>query len=129
MRRVVWSVLSFCVLASFAVSGRPAKADDAVRFWYARDCCYVRVVRHLSAVRYVRVPRRYYRDGDVIERPYRYYGGYRYPAMGHVDGSEGWRFYRGYRYANFVPPPDCRLVRIADLDGTWIWARRAGCWY
>jgi hypothetical protein len=27
------------------------------------------------------------------------------------------------RYANYLPPPDCRLVRLTDGAGGWMWVR------
>lgn len=131
MRRVLLGVLCCCALASFAVLNGPAKAGDydghrsssASRVWYTSSCCYRKIVRHVTRVRYVRVrPHRYY-YGDYgrryrttsYERPYGYYR--TWPR----------RRVHGYRYANYVSPPDCRLVRIADIDGGWVWARRAGC--
>ncbi len=133
MRRVVLCVLSFCVLACLAFLGGPAKAGDDYayrpprqsRVWYTTDCCYRKIVREVTAVRYVRVNRSY--------RPYRhsYYRPYsRYRPWRNLDGRyHAWPRQRavGWRYANYLPPPDCRLVRVIDFDGSWIWARRAGC--
>lgn len=129
MRRVLLGLVSSCVLASFALLGSPAKAGDGMPVWYSSDCCYVRVVRHITAVRYVPEAREHHRDASTY-RPHRYHRSYHYGVVRYADGYDGWRVYRGYRsyrYANLLPPPDCRLVRLADLDGTWVWARRAGC--
>ena len=130
MRYVLLCVLSGCVLASFAFFGGPAQAGGysgyhQTRVWYTSGCCYRKVVRRVttvrttSRVRYVRIDRH-----DV---PYRYgYYTRPYDAVRFVAYDDYWRGL-SYRYANFVPAPDCRLVRIANLDGTWDWARRAGC--
>lgn len=102
MRRVMLCLLSACLLASAAVFSQPAKAGagDYYRGYHP------------------------YRYGYY--RPHWYYGHKNYYAARLYGGYGLWRG-SGYPYANFVPPPDCRLVRIANLDGTWIWARRAGC--
>jgi hypothetical protein len=136
MRRVVLGVLCCCVLASLAIVGSSAKAGDdradhphKVRVWYTSSCCYRKVVRDVTIVRYVRVKPRYRRYRASYHRPYRYDRPWRHYRVRYSDGYRYWPRWRraGVRYANYVPPPDCRLVRVADLDGTWIWARRAGC--
>ena len=88
-------------------------------------------------MRYVRVRSYRYYHGDYgrpyrygnYERPYRYYRPWRHYRTRYSYGDRTWprRHDRGYRHANYVSPPDCRLVRIADIDGGWVWARRAGC--
>ena len=145
MRRVLLGVLCCCVLASLAVLNSPAKAGDyygyrssrASGVWHTSSCCYRKIVRHATTVRYVRVRSYRYYHGDYgrpyrygnYERPYRYYRPWRHYRTRYSYGDRTWprRHDRGYRHANYVSPPDCRLVRIADIDGGWVWARRAGC--
>ena len=138
MRRILLGMLCTCMFAFFSIVPGPAKAGDyyygyhhprsASRVWYTSSCCYRRIVRHVttSSVRYVRI--RPYRYSNW--RRYRYYRPWRYYHYRTYDyGHRYWprRTYRDYRYADDVRGPECRLVRIADLDGGWIWARRAGC--
>ncbi len=129
MRRVM-----LCVLASLAFLSGPAKAGDYVgdrpvrhaRVWYTSDCCYRKIVRDVTAVRYVPVRRVHRRYRSAYYRPYRYRRSWRYrqPRYGSAYGA--WLGPR-WRYVKYVPPPDCRLVRLTDGAGGWVWARRAGC--
>ena len=98
MRRIVFAVLSACVLVALGVLASPAKAGDyyeggyqrhrhADNVWYSSKCCYRKVVRHERSVRYVRedYDRPYHRNGyydrpryrsSYYDRPYyrsRYY--------------------------------------------------------
>jgi hypothetical protein len=65
MRRVVVCVLSFCVLATLTFLSGPAnagadkQAQRAGRVWYTSDCCYLKIARDDTAVRYVQVKRSY----------------------------------------------------------------------
>ncbi len=135
MRRVLLGLVSsLCVLASFAFFGSPAKAGenlgDPGPVWYSSDCCYVRVVRHITAVGATCRRAEHHRDGLHVLGPTAIIEATTTASCAMRMGYDGWRVYRGYRsyrYANLLPPPDCRLVRLADLDGTWVWARRAGC--
>ena len=134
MRRVVSCVLSFCVLASLAFLGGPANAGDdyayrpqrQTRVWYTSDCCYRKIVRDVTTVRYVRVKRIHRRYRTAYHRPYRYRRPWHYHQPHYGSAYGAWNGPR-WRYANYLPPPDCRLVRLTDGAGGWIWARRAGC--
>ena len=85
--RAALSVLCSCVLMVLAAAINPAHAGDRYyggggvyygdgyyhrsrgNAWYSSDCCYRRVVRHVTQVRYVHVaPRRY---GWAPYRPWR----------------------------------------------------------
>jgi hypothetical protein len=79
MRRIVFAVLSACVLVALAVLASPAKAGDDYEDGYHRhrhsgnvsyssSCCYRKVVRHERSVRYVRE--------DIEDRPYHRNGYY-----------------------------------------------------
>jgi hypothetical protein len=137
MRAVVLCVLSWCVFTSLAFLSGLAKAGDnyatdpqrSVRVRYTSSCCYRKIVRDVTIVRYVRVKPRYrpYRAGYY--RPYRYARPWRRYRARYYLGYHYWPRWRyvGVRYANYVPPPDCWLVRITSIDDTWVWARRAGC--
>lgn len=134
MRRVVLCVLSCCVLASLAVFGSPALAAGAnadypqrkARVWYTSRCCYRRIVRDVTAVRYVRIKRSYRPDRSRAYWSYRDRRPWRDGPPPYDPGYGSW-LGAGWRYANYLPPPDCRLVRLTDGTGGWLWARRAGC--
>jgi hypothetical protein len=131
MRRVTLCVLSFCILASIAIFSGPAKAGDdyayrsqrSARVWYTSSCCYRQIVRDVAVVRYVPIRRDYYWPRTSY---YRHYRPRRYYVVRYRARYDGRRAV-SYRFANFVSPSDCRLVRVANIDGTWAWARRAGC--
>lgn len=137
MRSVVLCVLSWCVFTSLAFLSGPAKAGDDyanhprrnVRVWYTSSCCYRKIVRDVTTVRYVRVKPRHRAYRASYYRPYRYGRSWRHYRARYHYGYRYWPRWRyvGVLYANYVPPPDCRLVRIAGIDDTWVWARRAGC--
>lgn len=134
MRRVLLCVLSSCVLASLTLLGGPAKAGESggyyapgtTRVWYSSSCCYRRIVRNSRSVRYVRVARGYRSPPASDYRPYRDDRAWRYDRPPYGPGYGAW-LGGGWYYANYVPPPDCRLVRITDGMGGWMWSRRAGC--
>lgn len=125
MRRVVLGVF-----ASFVFLGGPANAgagqypERGARVWYSSNCCYLKVARDDTAVRYARVQRRY--RPIRVRYDWRYRVNYPWPYYG-PHHSTYYPYRRGTPYANYVPPPDCRLVRVTDGAGGWIWARRAGC--
>lgn len=131
MRRVLLCVLSLCVLASLAFLGGPAKAVEpggyySARVSYTSSCCYRRIVRNSTTVRYERIRRGYRPVAVRDDRPYRDDRAWRYERPPYGPGYGSW-LGGGWIYANYVPPPDCRLVRITDGMGGWMWARRAGC--
>jgi hypothetical protein len=119
MRRVVFALFCFCVLAAFAIPSIPAQAGGYYsgggyygsgyygqpsygdQVWYSSSCCYRKIVRHERSVRYEPVfgGNGYYGSG-YYGRPYPYY------APRHYYG----RPYRyGYydlgprRYVNYGP--------------------------
>jgi hypothetical protein len=120
---------------------------------YSTDCCYRKIIRHWRSVRYERVyepprrryyPRRYGED-TLPDRPYRYSGDYYAPRR---DVSESYSAPRRYISETYVPrrgvsqsyygPPryaeyrsygdDCRLRRLWDGQGGWVWGIRRGCY-
>lgn len=125
MHRVVLSML-----ASLAFLGSPADAgqypERETRVWYTSNCCYLKVGRDDTAVRYVRVNRSYRPLEIRYDPPYR--ASHPWPYDGpHHSTYYPYRSGASWRYANYLPPPDCRLVRLTDGGGGWIWSRRAGC--
>lgn len=137
MRRIVFAVLSACVLVSLGVLASPAKAGDydedgyrrhrhSSNVSYSSSCCYRKVVRHERSVRYVRVDeeRSYERHG-YYDRPYRssYYDT---PRRYADDSYTPRRYYAGY--ASYADSCDRRKVRVADGRGGWVWGVRADCY-
>ncbi len=119
-----------CLLASLAFLSDPASAGNyperAGRVWYTSSCCYLKIVRDGATVRYVRVKRSYRTTQVCYDWRYRAY--YPWPYYGPPHSTYyPYRSGVSSRYANYLPPPDCRLVRLTDGAGGWIWARRAGC--
>jgi hypothetical protein len=138
MRRIAL-VLSWCVIASVVMLAGPSYAggyyryDDGysyrphhrnVRVWYSSSCCYRRVVRHETSVRYVPVERYGYYDHPrrygYYERPYRYrYSDYPYYRS---YSASNWRDV-GYTESCYL-----RRTRILDGRGGWVWGVRRVCY-
>ncbi len=143
MRRIVFAVLSACVLVSLGLLTSPAKAGDynedgyyrhrhSDNVWYSSNCCYRKVVRHERSVRYERVDeeRSYERHG-YYDRSYRqsYYSDTprRYRDDSYAPRHYGYSGYSGYSgYASYANSCDRR--RIADGRGGWVWGVRADCY-
>ena len=124
MRRLVFAVLSWCVVAFAVLNAGPSYADDyyygygdgyAVQPYRGGDsgsCCYRRVERAGGGESYVRVERYGY-DG-----PY----GYRY-------GEEVYRYRREYRPYRAEYPVVCTMQNTPVYDGRggWVWGVRRVC--
>lgn len=115
---------------------------------HSTDCCYRKIIRHWRTVRYERVyepsRRRHRHYGDSYS-PYRhsedYYGPRRYVS----ESYSAPRQYAGETYTaprrnvsqSYYEPPryaenrsygdDCRLRRLWDGQGGWVWSVRRGC--
>jgi hypothetical protein len=72
-------VLSWCVFTSPAFLSGAAKAGDdyadhaqrSIRVWYTSSCCYRKIVRDVTTVRYVRTKPGYRAYRTSYYRPYR----------------------------------------------------------
>jgi hypothetical protein len=115
--RTAFAMLCSCVLLALGVSLTPATAGDdyygrnsyygpdsyyggRANVWYSSNCCYRRIVRHVSVVQYV--PTEPYRRYGYYGGGYRYgyYGRpYRYGYYGRPYG--GGYYGRPYRYGYY----------------------------
>jgi hypothetical protein len=118
------------MLAGVAHAGDYYREDDGyvyrtsrhVGVWYTSSCCYRRIVRHETSVRYVPVERY-----GLYGRPYRY--GYFKRRHRYVD----YPYYRSYTAAAWRDvgyPEICyrRRTRILDGRGGWVWGVRRVCY-
>jgi hypothetical protein len=152
MRRVVFAVLSACVLVALGVLASPAKAGDDYEDGYHRhrhsgnvsyssSCCYRKVVRHERSVRYVREDyedRPYHRNGYYDRRSYRssyydrphYRSRYDYDRPRYVDdGYVSRRYVSDYSgYSSYADNCHRHRVPVADGRGGWVWGVRSSCY-
>ena len=99
MRRHVFALFCCGLFFAPAVFAKPAQAGER-HVWYSARCCYVKIERHETRSRYVRVDPGYdrysgtYRYGRPSDR---FYSLYADPW----DVAPPRRFYRRYRYSRY----------------------------